>query len=126
MFDIVANIKNGLILNKKYILQRKKKKYKEFLNLLWDEGFILGYQNAKFNPNYYIIYLRYDSLNNPVINSIFMMSKPGYRKYYSVKQLWKINSSKFLVMISTSYNGVLSLQSCKKLNIGGEIIAIVK
>ena len=49
----------------------------------------------------------------------------GNEIYYSVKQLWKINSNQGLLILSTN-RGLLSLSSCKKLKIGGEPVIVVK
>jgi len=42
----------------------------------------------------------------------------------STKQLWKLNSSMGLILMSTN-KGVLTIEQCKKLNVGGEPFAII-
>tara|TARA_B110000238_G_scaffold189517_1_gene221693 strand:- start:1202 stop:1342 length:141 start_codon:yes stop_codon:yes gene_type:complete len=44
--------------------------------------------------------------------------------YYSVKQIWKIDSSKTFLIISTN-KGLKTLVECKKLKIGGEPFLII-
>jgi SSU ribosomal protein S8P len=39
--------------------------------------------------------------------------------------LWKINSNLGLFILSTN-KGILTLNACKKLNVGGELLFIVK
>ena len=58
------------------------------LNVLWSEGFILGY--TKIDSKHLKIFLKYKK-GKPAINSIKLISKPSTRIYYSVKQLWKFN-----------------------------------
>jgi len=118
-----TNIKNGQLIKRTFILQRKTKICEQFLRILWDEGFILGYKTVQTNKNQLKIFLKYKK-RNPVINSIKFVSKPSKRVYFSVKQLWKINSNNNLIIISTS-KGLLSIFQCKKLKIGGELFVII-
>ena len=118
---MVANIKNGLILKKACVLQKRKKVCEYYLNFLWDEGYILGYDNS--DVNYIKIFLKYVD-DEPVIKSIKVVSKPGHRIFYTVKQIWKIESTKNFMVFSTS-RGVMSLLDCKKHNVGGEAVLMI-
>lgn len=118
---MLSNIRNGQLAHKQTIEQTKTKKIEELLNILWDEGFILGYKKTK---NKLIIFLGYKD-NNPLINAIKTISKPNLRIYYSVKQLWKLNINNGLLIFSTN-KGLLSINTCKKLKIGGEPVLIIK
>ena len=104
-----ASIQNGQLANKLFILQKKTKLCSLILNILWDEGYILGY---KIENKHFKVFLRYKN-NNPVISSLKSISKPGNRIYYTCKQIWKINSSKGLIILSTN-KGLLTLMDCKK------------
>ena len=116
--NMFANIKNGQASRRSFIYQDRKKICENFLIILWREGFILSYTVSNHNPNKLKIYLKYQN-GQPVINSIKLISRPGRRVYYSIKQIWKINSSKSFTVISTS-KGLKSIGECKKLRIGGE------
>lgn len=115
-----ANIRNGQISKRNFIFQKRKKVCEAFLKILWHEGFILGYTIIdSLNGKLLKIFLKYKN-NQPVINSIKLISKPSKRIYYSAKQIWKLDtSSKTLIIISTN-KGLKSLFECKKLKIGGE------
>lgn len=119
-----ATIKNAQIIRKSLILCPSKKINIKFLNIFWDEGFILGYKVIDVKPKMLKIFLKYKN-DKPVINSLKPLTRPGRRIYYSAKQLWKIDSSNGLVIISTN-KGLLTLHECKRLNIGGEPFLIVK
>jgi small subunit ribosomal protein S8 len=110
-----ANIKNGQLAKRKFISQQKKKVCESFLKILWDEEFILGYSKE---GNKLKIFLKYHK-GRPAINSLKLLSRPGRRVYYTAKQLWKFNSSKGVIILSTN-QGLKSLVDCKKLRIGGE------
>lgn len=118
-----ANIQNGQLARKVFIVQKRKKICETILNVLWDEGFILGYKTDKQDPTKLNIFLKYTK-NKPVIQTIKSISKPGSRIYYSLKQLWKIDSNKTFLIVSTS-QGVKTLTDCKKLRVGGEPFLII-
>jgi small subunit ribosomal protein S8 len=120
LFDMLSKIKNAQLARKTVVFQKKNKISENFLKLLWNEGFILGYTQKSHELK---IFLKY-AVNKPVIHSIKVVSKPSRRIFYSIKQIWKINSSKSFIVLSTS-RGLKSLLDCKKNNIGGELIVIV-
>ena len=111
-----ASIKNGQLAKRSFIFHTRKKICESFLKILWQEGFILGYKI--YYKNKIIIFLKYKN-GKPVINSFKLVTKPSRRIYYSIKQIWKIDSSKSFIIFSTT-KGLKSLIDCKKLKIGGE------
>lgn len=119
-----TSIKNGQIAKKSVIMGPRKVICESFLKILWDEGFISGYKVSSQNSNKLEIYLKYTSTGRPTINSLKFLSKPGQRIYYSVKQIWKLDSSKTLIIFSTN-KGLKSINECKKNNIGGEPLVII-
>lgn len=121
-WNMIANIKNGQLAKRSYVHQKKKKLCELLLKILWDEGFIVGYKiEDKENLK---IFLKYVENGKPSINNIKVVSKPGRRIYYSSKQIWKLDSSKTLIIFSTN-QGLKTLSECKKQNIGGEPLVIV-
>jgi len=123
LWSMFANIKNGQLSKRNFILQTRKKICESYLKLLWREGFILGYTIDYKNKNQIKIFLKYKK-NQPTINSINLISKPSRRVYYSIKQIWKIDSSKSFIIFSTN-EGLKSIIECKKLKIGGEPVVII-
>ena len=121
---MIANIKNGQIVKKAFIIQHPQKICASFLDILWDEGFILGYKIFGKQQNKIKIFLKYRN-GNPVINSLVAITKPSLRKYYSLNQLWKIKSNSGLLIISTN-KGLYSLEECKKLRLGGELFLLIR
>merc|ERR1712151_1226109 len=84
-----------------FIYQKRKKLCESFLKVLWTEGFILGYKISSEKPNWIKIFLKYVN-GQPVINTIKVISKPGRRMYYSIKQIWKLDSKTTFIIFSTS------------------------
>ena len=116
--NMFIKLKNAQLVKKPFILHKKHKLCSKFLNVLWDEGYILGYKTSSFNSNMFEIFLKYNN-GKPLINNIVFITKPSKRVYLSLKQLWKINSNFGLIIISTN-KGVFSKQKCQKLRVGGE------
>ena len=118
---MISNIKNGQLAKKAIVFQKRQKLCESVLKILWTEGFITGFKISEQNIN---IFLKYHANGKPAIDKIKSLSKPGKRLYYSSKQIWKINSTKGLIVISTN-KGLKSLYQCKQLKIGGEPLLII-
>ena len=123
LWNMFANIKNGQLSRRKVISQKRKKICESFLKVLWNERFISGYVIDKKNPKKLKIFLKYYK-NKPAINSLKTISKPSRRIFYSTNQIWKIDSKKSFLILSTN-RGLKSLIECKKLNVGGEPFLLI-
>lgn len=123
LYNLIASLRNAQSVNKAFILHKRKKNCEALLNVLWDEGFILGY---KIFPQNHIlkVYLKYVR-NLPVINNIKVVSKPGFRIYYSYKNLIKFNTLNGMLILSTN-QGIKTSEECKNLRLGGEPLIIIK
>ena len=124
LWYLLTHIKNGQKSNKAFILHPKKKVCGFILNILWEEGYILGYTVSKKHKKMFEIFLKYKSNNLLVIKHMRSITKPSCKLYCSVKQLCKINFNLGLILLSTD-KGILTLNSCKKLNIGGELLCLI-
>ncbi len=119
-----VSIKNNQIARRNFIYQPKTKTCIAFLNILWNEGFILGYKISRSNSNMLKIFLKYKD-GNPVINSLKIISRPTHRIHYSVSQLWKLDFRKGIIIVTTT-KGLMTTRECKKLKIGGEPLLLIK
>ena len=124
LWSILTDLKNSQISKRNFIRQPKTKLSINFLNILWDEGFILGYKVDHSDSSLVKIFLKYKN-ENPVINSVKFIFKPSRHIYYSVSQLWKLDSKKSLIILSTS-KGLMTAQECKKAQTGGKPIFIIR
>ena len=68
LYNMFANIKKGQLAKRSFIFNKRKKICELFLQILWDEGFILGYKIEKDNPDRIKVFLKYKN-GKPVINS---------------------------------------------------------
>lgn len=119
-----ANIRNGQLAKRSFIYQKRKKLCEAFLRILWNEGFIIGYKISKNDNTLIKIFLKYTNDGKPTINNIKLITRPGRRVYYSIKQIWKIDASKNFIIFSTN-KGLKTINSCKKLKIGGEPFILI-
>lgn len=118
LWNMFANLKNGQLAKRSFVYQTRKNICEDFLKVLWDEGFILGYKINPNNPSQLKIFLKYRN-GKPAINSIQLISKPSKKVYWSINQIWKIDSGRNFIIISTN-KGLKTIIDCKKLKIGGE------
>jgi len=119
--DLVARLNNAITRKKDSLLAPNTKATKNILNILEEQGFIRGYQ-IKDN-NSLIINLKYYK-NNPVINSLKVISKPSRRIYFSKEEIiqWKNQSNKFDVLLISTNKGILTHQEALNLKLGGEVM----
>lgn len=102
----------------------KKNTCESLLKILWDEGFITGYRTCPYNQQSIEIFLKYTKTGKPAINSLKFVSKPSKRVYFTSNLIWKLNSSKAFIIFSTN-RGLMTINECKKKNIGGEPYVII-
>lgn len=113
-----AAITNGQLAKRKFIYYKRFNIGEMFLRVLWEESFISGYKIDDADNRRFIIYLRYNRLGVPIIKSLKTISTPSNKFSLSKRQIWKIDSSRALIIFSTN-KGLQSINSCKKLGIGG-------
>jgi len=123
-WNMFTTIRNGQLAKKSFIYQRKKNLCKAFLIILWNEGFIIKYRTSKKDQKFLKVFLKYSSNGKPIINNIKLLTKPGRRIFYSLKQIWKIDSNKTFIIFSTN-KGLQTIDNCKKLKIGGEPFILI-
>lgn len=121
---MLSNIKNGYLskLNKIYV------PYSEFnlkiLSLLYKDGFISGYYfNNSLHKKHITVNLKY--FRNIYLYNYKIISKPGRRLYYSVKELQNYFSCQDFVLIST-VKGIMWHKDATRLNIGGMVLFVFR
>lgn len=124
LWNISTNLKNTQISRRNFMYYSKTKLTVDFLNILWDEGYILGYKVCNSNSNLLKIFLKYKN-ENSIINSIKSISKPSRPIFYSLFQLYKLDSKKNLIILSTS-KGLMTIDECKQAQIGGKLLLLIK
>ncbi|MBM4284783.1 MAG: 30S ribosomal protein S8 [Deltaproteobacteria bacterium] len=87
-----------------------------------DEGFIKNYKVIKDNKQGILrIYLRYTDQQQPLIQGLQRVSKPGCRVYAGCEELPRVQGGLGVAVISTS-RGILSDKAARRLKVGGEVL----
>lgn len=69
------------------------------------------------------VYLKYHE-GAPIIRHLERVSRPGRRRYVSVKQIPRVRNGMGIAILSTS-RGLLSDRAARQEGVGGELVALV-
>lgn len=127
--DTLTRIRNSQRLKSPYVYlyTPTSKICINLLNILYKEGYIRGYKKI-LNKNNQIkikVLLKYTYDNKPLIKKIQKISKSSKRVYISIKSLWKIKNGLGILIISTN-KGLMTDNTARLLNCGGEIICQIQ
>jgi len=87
-----------------------------------DEGFIKNYKVIKDNRQGTLrVYLKYGEHQQPLIQGLSRVSKPGRRVYAGSEELPRVQGGLGVAVISTS-KGVVTDRQARKLQVGGEVL----
>jgi len=91
--------------------------------VLKDQGYLENYlvdaERKKMR-----IFLKYAEGRAPVLNEIKRISKPGLRRYVSVKKIPTVQNGFGIAILSTPM-GILDGETARKENVGGELLCTV-
>ena len=123
--DMLTRIRNAVRINSKQVNVKASKICEGIAVTLKNEGYIENFDRIDDGRQGILrIALKYDHDGAPVISEITRTSKPGRRVYTSVKDLPHVLGGMGIAIVSTS-KGVMSDKSCRRNNIGGEILCMV-
>ena len=110
---------------KKYSLVIFSKLNYNVLSILYKNGYILNFKVIFIgNINKIKIIHKY-YFNKPFISKLHFISKPSHKQYIKVKDIWKKKELSDILILSTN-KGLLTCIDSKKLNIGGELLLIIR
>ena len=123
---MITIIRNGQMVNKSYVCTDMSNTKESILKVLKDEGYINDYEVKEMenNKKRLKIKLKYFQ-GKPVISNIKRISKPSLRIYKSKNKLPKVLGGLGVAIVSTS-KGVMTADTAKNQNCGGEIICTVE
>ncbi len=123
--DLLTRIRNAIHANHNRVDVANSNLKMHIVEILKDQGYIRGYKVFETgNKKTMRIYLKYSETNQPVIEGIKRISKPGRRIYQKAEDIKPVLNNIGIAIISTS-KGIMTGKDAKKQNIGGEIIAHV-
>jgi small subunit ribosomal protein S8 len=123
--DMLNRIRNaGMARHKRADIPASKLKL-EIARILLKERFISNYKFIEDGVQGTIrVYLKYTPDEEPVINGLERISKPGLRRYCGADEFPRVFGGMGVSILSTS-RGVMSAREAKKVGVGGEILCSV-
>lgn len=123
--DMICSIKNAQAVNHESTVTPASKVKKGILSVLQQEGYIRSFEVVeKENHPFIKINIKYYR-NQPVIEMIKRVSKPGLRHYSGKDDLPRVDSGFGTAIVSTS-KGIMTDKSARAAKIGGEVLCVVK
>lgn len=123
--DLLTRIRNGQSARLDSVTVPASRLRSSVLDVLQREGYIRGWFEEELRPGVkeLRVELKYDN-GRPVIKEIKRVSTPGRRQYSSVKDLKPVRNGLGIAIVSTP-KGVMSDNSARDNNVGGEVLAHV-
>ena len=122
--DMITRIRNGQLRKLNTVIIPNSKFRARILDVLKEEGYISNYKvSSDEKKNVLLVDLKYHN-GIPVIKEISRISKPGRRIYTRADSIPKIQNGLGIAIVSTSM-GIMSDNTARLKNIGGEIICKV-
>jgi small subunit ribosomal protein S8 len=123
--DMFTRIRNGSKAKFEKVDVPSSHLKREVAKILKEEGFIKNYKMVTDDQKHEVIriFLKYDETRKAIIH-IRRVSKPGRRIYAQSDRIPSIMGGLGISILSTS-KGVLTDQSARKANVGGEVLCHV-
>lgn len=123
--DMLTRLRNAAMVKHEKVSMPSTKMKIAIAEILKEEGYIDGYGVEENNHQGILhIDLKYGPNNEQVIRGLKRVSKPGLRIYVKATEIPKVLNGLGIAILSTS-KGVLVDKSCRKDNIGGELLCYV-
>jgi len=124
--NLLSNIQSGLTVRHRVVSVRRTKLNLEVLNLLYREGFIIGFGMSQNKLDSVAVFLKYKD-NKPVLQRLRIISVPSKRVYVNYNTIMRNLVRSGIFVVSTNTLGVVSTESYTRndsrfLNVGGELL----
>ena len=124
--DMLTRTRNALAARHERVQMPASRMKREIARLLKEEGYIRNYQlRQEGHPQGVLdIELKYDVRNESVIRVLQRVSKPGKRRYVTVKEMPRVLEGAGIAIVSTS-RGILTDRQCVAELVGGEVLCYI-
>lgn len=124
--DYLTRIRNGVQARHRIVEIPGSNLKRDMTKVLFDKGYILNYKFEDDGKQGIIkIALKYHPKTKvSAIRRLERKSRPGLRKYTSVRDIPRVLNGLGIALISTS-TGVMSDKEARKLEVGGEVLCYV-
>jgi small subunit ribosomal protein S8 len=111
--DMLTRIRNANMVKHHIVQIPNTKMSSAIADILKEEGYITDFEQYEENKKkYLLIFLKYKGkLQEPVINTIQRISKPGLRVYSNSKNLPKVLENLGIAIVSTSSGIITNLKA---------------
>ncbi len=123
--DMLTRIRNAGMRGKPTVMVPASKMRVRVLNVLADEGYIRGFEEATDSRGHPVIEISLKYFEGaPAIREMKRVSKPGRRVYAGAKDLPSVRQGLGVSIVSTP-QGVMSDANARAANVGGEVLCTV-
>ncbi len=122
--DLITRMRNAIMAGKNEILVPTSRLKTQVVEVLEKNGYISSFEVKDENPRGILRVIINEEGENPKINEITKVSKPGQRVYSAANDLPTVKSGRGMVIVSTS-KGLMTGRDAKKNRLGGEILVKV-
>ena len=123
--DLLTRIRNASRAGHKSVDVPASNLKREIARVLAEERFIDNFAYyADGKQGQLRLYLRYNESNDPSIQDLQRVSKPGLRRYASKRDLPRVRRGLGIAIVSTS-KGVMTDRRARRAGLGGEVLCSV-
>jgi small subunit ribosomal protein S8 len=123
--DMLTRIRNGGRARLDSVSMPKSQLKAEIARVLHENGYISGYGDAPDAEKPTLsVRIRYGADDQPIIEGLERISRPGRRIYVNAKKIPQIRSGLGIAILSTP-RGVLTDAQAREQGVGGELLAKV-
>jgi small subunit ribosomal protein S8 len=123
--DMLTRIRNASMARHRELTLPSSRIKRDIARILVEEGFIESYATSQDGVQELLtIQLKYVEGKTPVVSGLKRISKPGLRVYARKTEIPRVLGGLGTAILSTSH-GIMTGQSARKLNLGGEVICYV-
>ena len=123
--DMLTRIRNASMARHRELTLPSSRIKRDIARILVEEGFIESYAIGQDGVQELLtIQLKYVEGKTPVVSGLKRISKPGLRVYARKTEIPRVLGGLGTAILSTSH-GIMTGQSARKLNLGGEVLCYV-
>jgi small subunit ribosomal protein S8 len=123
--DMLTRIRNGGRARLARVKLPKSRLKREIARVLHENGYIAGFADVSDAAKPTLaIEIRYGEDDQPIIEGLERISRPGRRVYVGAKKIPQIRSGLGIAIVSTP-RGVMSDAQAREAGLGGELLAKV-
>jgi len=123
--DMLTRIRNGQAVRRRYVLVPYSGVKQALAKVLQEEGYIERYEVVRDGRFPVLrVYLKYTKAQDPLIQGLRRISKPGCRIYARKSEIPWVRYGLGTVILSTP-KGILSGRQARRQGVGGEVLCEV-